>query len=264
VQCASPIVAVDRDDQGDEMRRPLIAAACVAAATTAVLPAAASAKKSLLFDKQFTAVLTGKQTIEWKQPKVYGTRTCFGTSWVEGDGKETIEFKSKRARIVAFRQKSGVYFEYNTRHRGRNYDDGIALTGYIDRSGEYRNGEDAGACGGGEPTTSQGPYKDCGYHPQLWEGSLHDQGDGKLELSVGPRFLQREFTFTDCPIAEPLDVSGGSFRTIYAAFSPKKLMNAKKPLTIWQNWKAIDQTSLPGDGVATAVTEWKLKLVPKN
>jgi hypothetical protein len=229
----------------------LLAALCI--------PAGASAKG--LKDKRFLATVTASQTITWNQPKVFGTHTCFGTSWVEGNGKETINFKSRPTPIIAYKSNKYVYFEYQTKKRG-SYSDGIPGNGRIDRSGEYRNGQDAGDCGGGEPSKSQGPY-DCGAHDGMYEASLSDKGGGDLELNLKDAFLHKNYSYKDCPIVEPPNWSGGGLRSITAPFSPRALMKAKKSLTIYNKWSGRDET-LAADGISTAVTTYKLTLKPLN
>ena len=240
------------------MRRIVVAAALVAVCSAAV-PAGASAG---LKDKRFRATVTGSQTISWKQPRVFGTHTCFGTSWVEGEGKETFNFRSRATDIVAYKSNRYVYFEYQTKKRG-SYSDGIPANGQIERSGEYRNGEDPGDCGGGAPTKSQGPY-DCGIRSGQWEAALSDKGSGDLELRLGDGFLQTNRGYKDCPIVEPKNWGGASFRSITAPFNARKLLRAKKPLTISNKWSGFDETVLANGGLATAETKYTLKLKPLN
>src|SRR3954470_983734 len=240
------------------MRRIVFAAALVAVCSAAV-PAGASAG---LKDKRFRATVTGSQTISWKQPRVFGTHTCFGTSWVEGEGKETFNFRSRATDIVAYKSNKYVYFEYQTKKRG-SYSDGIPGSGLIDRSGEYRNGEDAGDCGGGAPTESQGPY-DCGAHDGMYEASLSDKGGGDLELNLKDAFLHKNYSYKDCPVVEPNNWSGGSLRSITAPFKPRALLKAKKPITIQNKWSGFDETVLAAGGLASAETTYTLKLKPLN
>jgi hypothetical protein len=238
------------------MRRT-VTAALLAAICISAVPAMASAK-----DKRFIATVTAKQTITWNQPRVFGTHTCFGTSWVEGNGKETISFKSRPTPIIAYKSNRYLYFEYQTRKRG-SYSDGIPGSGRIDRSGEYRNGEDAGDCGGGAPTKSQGPY-DCGAHDGMYEASLSDNGKGDLELNLKDAFLHRNYSYKDCPVVEPKNWSGGGLRSITAPFKPRALLRAKKPVTIANKWSGWDETVLAAGGLASAETSYKLKLKPLN
>src|SRR4051812_38159302 len=229
----------------------LLAALCI--------PTGASAAG--LKDKRFIATVTAAQTIEWKQPRIFGTHTCFGTTWIEGEGKETINFKSRPTPIVAYKSNKYVYFEYQTKKRG-SYSDGIPGNGRLDRSGDYRNGEEAGACGGGEPAKSQGPY-DCGPHDGRDEAALSDKGGGDLELSLKDAFLHKNYSYKDCPIIEPPNWSGGGLRSITAPFKPRALLKAKKPVTITNKWSGRDETLAAG-GISTAETTYRLTLKPVN
>src|SRR3954452_17886869 len=230
----------------------LLAALCI--------PTGASAAG--LKDKRFIATVTATQTIEWKQPRIFGTHTCFGTTWIEGEGKETINFKSRPTPIVAYKSNKYVYFEYQTKKRG-SYSDGIPGNGRIDRSGEYRNGEDAGLCGGRSATNCQRPY-DCGAHDGLYEASLSDKGGGDLELNLKDAFLHKNYSYKDCLIVEPNNWGGGSLRSITAPFKPRALLKAKKPITIQNKWSGFDETVLTGGGLASAETTYTLKLKPLN
>jgi hypothetical protein len=241
------------------MRRTATAALLIALCTAAAVPAGASAS---LKDKRFIANVTASQTITWNQPRVFGTRTCFGTSWTEGNGKETLTFKSRPTPIVAYRSNKYVYFEYQTKTRG-SYSDGIPGFGRLDRSGEYRNGEDPGDCGGGEPTKSQGPY-DCGAHDGMYEASLSDNGKGDLALSLKDAYLHKNYSYKDCPIVEPKNWSGGGLRTITAPFNGRKVLKTKKPITIRNKWSGFDETVLADGGLASAETTYKLTLKPLN
>ena len=235
-------------------RRIIVTAALVGAALAAV-PAVGNAAGSN--ERRFIATVEGSQTSTHFNPRANGTATCFGTSWVEGEGTQEFKFKSKPAKLLVYGSGKSTYFSFNSFKRD-NYDDEVMVPFTMTRDGEIRHGEDPGPCGGGEPTTNTGPY-DCGTKRGVFDADLSTSG-GKLELSVGPTIGYPWKHFQDCPVYFGDGVSD-TFTTIGQSFSRKKLFSGK-PLTI----RASKTFSQPGEiGRRTTYTTgvtWTLKLKP--
>ena len=66
--------------------RRLLAAAVAACFALVALPAAGNAAYKKPAEGHYIATLKGSQTSTWFKPRANGTITCFGTTWVEGDG----------------------------------------------------------------------------------------------------------------------------------------------------------------------------------
>ena len=237
-------------------RRIIVAAALLGSLLSAV-PATSHAKAPT--ERRFMATVEGSQTSTWINSRANGTTTCFGTSWVEGDGTQELTFKSKPTKVLAYASGKSVYFSEGTFSRddyGSEFKVPIKLT----RSGEIRHGEDAGPCGGGEPTTNTGPY-DCGTKTGLFEADLSTNSRRNLELSLSPLMGYPWKSFSDCPISLGPGVSD-PFTALEQPFSPKKLFSTRKGLTIRARATYEKEPEI-GDRVRTTTgVEWTLKLKP--
>ncbi len=234
------------------------AALILSIAAAVCLPSAASAQSV----KKFYVQVKGTQTIDWHQARAYGTRTCFGTTWVEGGGTEKLSFESLRKnRLLAYRSNRYLYFEYNSWRKGQNpYEDGVDVRTSIDRSGDYQQGEDAGQCGGGKAPESNGPY-DCGIKNTVMDAKLSDSG-GKLSLQTSTQIGYPFQGFRTCPINEPRDASAETLTPIEWPYSAKKVMAAKKPVVIRARKSISELPSGDGTSTSTARIDWTVKLTP--
>jgi hypothetical protein len=231
-----------------------------AVAAALCLPSGASAQKV----KKFTVVAEGKQTIDWNQPKAYGTRSCSGVSWVEGSGNETLTFATpKKARMLAYKSNKYLYFEYNSWRKGQNpYEDGVRVRANVDRSGDYVQGADPGPCSEGKAPESNGPY-DCGTKPSLMNAELSDSG-GKLKLRLNRLIGFPYQSFRTCPLVEPKGVSAETLTDIEEEYDAKALMKARRAVVIQAKERIQQVSNGPGDANTTAVVNWKIKLTPAN
>jgi hypothetical protein len=238
--------------------RTLRAALILSVAAAVCLPSAASAQSV----KKFYVQAKGTQTIDWHQAKAYGTHTCFGSSWVEGGGTEKFTFENaKKARLLAYRSNRYLYFEYNSWRKGQNpYEDGFKVRTSVERSGDYQRGQDAGACGGGKPAESNGPY-DCGVKPSTMYARLSDVG-GKLSLTTSHIIGYPYQDFRTCPIDQPAGASAENLTTIEWPYSLKKLMASKKPVVIHARKSISQLPSGEGTSSSTARIDWTVKLTP--
>ncbi len=237
--------------------RRIIVTAALLGSLLAAVPATGHARAPR--ERRFIATVQGSQTSTWFSSRANGTVTCFGTSWTEGDGTQEFKFKSKPTKLLAYESGKSIYFSYNSFNRD-NYGSELKVPIELKRSGEYRHGEDAGPCGGGEPTTDTGPY-DCGTKTSVFEANLSTNSRSKLELSMNPLIGYPWRNFQDCPLIMPEGVSD-PFTTIEQAFSRKKLFSARKGLTIKARASYEKTPEIGSRASATTGVVWTLRLKP--
>ena len=240
--------------------RTIRAGLLLAVAAAVCLPSTAGAQSV----KKFHVVASGKQVIDWNQPKAYGTRNCSGVSWVEGSGKETFSFDTpKKARLLAYKSNKYLYFEYNSWRKGRNpYEDGFRVRTTVDRTGDYLQGEDPGPCGEGKAPESNGPY-DCGVKPSYMDAGLSDSG-GKLTLKLRRVIGFPYQSFRTCPLVEPKGVSAETITDLEEEYDAKALLKSRRPVVIRAKERIQQVSNGPGDANTTAQINWTVKLTPVN
>jgi hypothetical protein len=241
------------------MRSTRVCTAIVAGvAVAACLPSPANAQAV----KKFNVTASASQTIDWNQPRSYGTRNCSGVSWVEGSGKEKVEAATPRkTRVLAYKSNRYVYFEYNSWRRGANPYDDIHLEGYVDRSGDYIQGSDGGPCAEAKPGTSNGPY-DCAKRARAFDGKFSD-GGGELKFNVSPEAIGYPYErFSTCPINEPRGVGAEGITTIEDEFDARTLLKAKKPVVLRARQKIQENANGPGEANTVAEIKWTVKFSP--
>jgi hypothetical protein len=244
-------------EDGTLIAKRLAVAAAIACSAVAALPAAGMAAKPP--QGRFIATVKGSQISTWSKPRAFGTHTCFGTSWVEGDGQQTFTFKSKPFKLLIYKSGKSYYFSYNS-FKPDNLEYNVHVPIKLTREGDMRHGEDAGDCGGGAPTTSDGPY-DCGTKNGIFNASLSDNADQNLELDVGPAIGYPWKGFSTCPLSIGESVSD-PWTTLDTPWSPRPLIAAKKTRTITARASFETNQPQPGDTITTTGTTWTLKLKP--
>jgi hypothetical protein len=246
----------------NHMRLVRTLAAALAMAAVVALPAAAQAKQPKYY--RYVAYIKGSQTTEWNQPyRSHPLNTCGWSEWAEGNGKETLTFKSVRPqRFLVQRndQDRTIGFLYGVWNPNSNSAYGLHVTGSTTRNANAASGYDVGSCGNGSDYGSEEEYADCGTKARDWQAKLNPSpGPAAVYLSLTGTRNER---FDDCGIYTPKDAFADSMSSFPVHLDIPKLVKSKKTIVIngSKTWEQPLDNSLRNPVEATTTATWQLRL----
>jgi hypothetical protein len=245
------------------MRSPrslLLPLAGVLLAIALVAPGAANA----LTRKAYTVSFTGSVKTEWNVPKYMAYATCFDTTWIQGQGAETWNVRSKGTnKVLVTSNGVATQLHFGSWEPGRNTTSGLLGKGEIRRTGGYTTTFTAGTCGLGPQEENTFPGGDCGTRlvEYLIQIPFHN---GEITPDPMPygNSLREKIGFDDCLLVTPSNILAGSWPAVSGKLKDVKLLRAQRPFTVKGHDVATGSGGASGRGTATTTMDWTLTFTP--
>jgi hypothetical protein len=208
------------------MKRTLCTLA-IAGCAVALAPAGATAAKPAKpKTAKFMVQVVGTQTTTWTEPRRNLSGDCKGQQWTQGGGQETVQFATKKTRVLITdigRVPKVKFGTWNARAQGDYYLQG---KGTVDRTGEKIFGlEPDYRCFDGGPTRwDTGPY-DCRSFPVNYDVDI----DWAVTLAaVANARIGYNPQYKNCPHTAPHPVIPTRFTPVRSEpFHAKELFSPK-------------------------------------
>lgn len=240
--------------------------AAVAIALLATLATASAAEAAPgIKTARFVAYVEGKQTTKWNVPRWNTYRDCQGQRWEQATGSETIRFRTKPMRLLAYKPPLATVpqLRYGGWSMfGEQRADALAGSGKIVRDGKHQRGIEPSECfDGDEPTvTDTGPY-DCGrraFNPGVRLEWIGRRMTVRADDLVVP--LDGSGDYDNCPLMAADGPDEGSFTAIDQRFPPRGLFNRSQGLIVVVGKKTWSGEVASGHGTSTTTTTFTVRL----
>jgi len=222
----------------------------LAALGAAALPATADASSA-----RFVAYVEGRQVTTWEMPRYQiGAADCQGTQFRTASGSETVTFRTKPARLRAYRPnpKAGVMLTYGAWGRFAAGKPHLAATGTITRAYSESLEWEPGPCGAPAPQPAR--FNDCG--SERWTPEVRLSWVGKrVEVDADSSGIP----FVNCELRSPTGVEQGDFTdTVSQRYPARDLFDRSQGLVEVLGRKTF--TEQFDHGTTTTTVTWKLRL----
>jgi hypothetical protein len=239
------------------MRPIRLLAAALAVAAILALPAAAGAKPRY---HRYVAYVKGSQTTEWNQPYRIYDLACSTREWSEGNGKETVTFRSVRPQRLLVQQNGrSISFLYGVWNPDSSSAYGLHVRGTTNRSANAASGYEPGRCGNG-PDEGHEEKFECGSRSRDWLAKFSVLGVEKLGLSLAGT----NKSFTNCRIFTPRDAIADAMSFFPVHVDAAKLLKGGKTIVVngSKSWDQPIDDKLRNPVSATTTATWQLRLKP--
>jgi hypothetical protein len=241
-------------------RGTAVLVACLAGAA-ALAPAA----EARVREARFVAYVSGKQETTWKLPRTNTYLNCQGQRWEEGEGSETVRFRSKPMRVLVYMNgRYGPFVRYGTWSLNTvPKRTSLEGKGTITRTGRHTGGIEPGWCFS-LPTTREdfgAPY-DCG--TQKWEPDVQLRWErDKVTVSAAREFVPIQGTgFETCPLFRTAEAGLADFVDVAQRYPRKDVFDPSQGLVEVLGRKTFSGQvgKHPVFGPGSTTVTWKLRL----
>ncbi len=231
------------------MGRSAAVLACAAAGAGAI-PAVADASSA-----RFVAYVEGRQVTTWDMPRhQLGSADCKGALFSTAHGTETVTFRTKPARLLAYRPnpQAGVALLYGTWNRFAAGRAALQGAGTITRAHTETQEYEPGPCGAPPPAPPK--PNDCG--TQRWKPQVRLRWDGN---TVSVDADEPKLRFALCTVHSASGVHDGDFTEgVGQRYPARDLFDRSQGLVEVLGRKTLrEQLRF---GTTTTTITWKLRL----